>query len=174
MRSTTRLAVLAVPAMAVAGCSVTYTQTPGGGYAESQTVVQTPGGFLPFYQAPIGPPAEPPLSAPPAAFGGPTAVPLPNPSGGALDGTYDGTASTLGGSDYGAICPYRFAMTNMHVKNGHVRFARFRGTIGPDGGVRMPDGAFNWITGHFWNGQFTGFYSNRYCAYSLSLERVGP
>jgi hypothetical protein len=38
----------------------------------------------------------------------------------------------------------------------------------------MPDGATNWITGQFTGPHFSGFYSNRFCAYSLSLDRVGP
>jgi hypothetical protein len=166
MEPSLRVAALAALAVVVAGCSATFTQQPGGGYALTQSVLQTPGGLYPIYT-----PQPPPLSAPPASFGGPGGG-LPNPSGGSLDGTYDGEASLTGG--FGSACAVRFAMTNLHVNRGHVRFASFRGTIGPDGGVRMADGTANWITGHFVNGQFEGFYTNRYCSYSLLLDRVGP
>jgi hypothetical protein len=150
---------IAALCVALTACSATFTQQPGGGYAETQTVLQTPGGLYPIYNGPTAAPPPPGLAAPP-------------PGGGPLDGTYDGEASLTGG--FGTECAFHFAMTNLHVTHGHVRFSSFRGTIGPDGGVRMADGSQNWITGHFSPGQFEGFYTNRYCSYALSLNRVGP
>ena len=172
MEPSQRFAALAALAVAVAGCSATFTQQPGGGYAETQAVLQTPGGLYPIYAPPPPAPPPPPGLAAPPSFGSPNGPALPSPGGGSLDGTYDGEASLTGG--FGAECAFRFAMTNLHVYRGRVRFSMFHGIIGPDGGVRMSDGSENWITGHFAPGQFNGFYTNRYCAYSLSLDRVGP
>jgi hypothetical protein len=171
MEPSWRFAAPAALAVMLAGCSTTFTQQPGGGYAVTQSVLQTPGGLYPIYSPEPAPP-PPGLAAPPASFGAPGSAGLPNPAGGSLDGTYDGRANLTGG--FGAQCVVGFAMTNLHVHGGHVRFASFRGTIGPDGGVRMADGTANWLTGHFINGQFEGFYTNRFCSYSLLLDRVGP
>jgi hypothetical protein len=166
MKAPLRLAAFAASAVSLAGCMATYTQQPGGGFGPAQVVLQTPGGFYPLYSPPETPAVEPNLAAPPGGFG-------VQPVGGRLvDGTYSGTAQILQ-NDNGA-CPFQFDMTNMHLEAGQVRFARFRGKVGPDGGVRMPDGATNWITGQFAGTHFSGFYSNRFCAYSLSLDRVGP
>jgi hypothetical protein len=173
MEPSLRFAALAVLAVVLAGCSATFTQQPGGGFAETGAVLQTPGGLYPIYSPPAAAPPPPPgLAAPPASFGAGNGGGLPSPGGGSLDGTYDGEASLTGG--FGQECAFRFAMTNLHVRHGRVRFSQFHGTIGPDGGVRMADGSQNWITGHFSPGQFEGYYTNRYCAYSLALERVGP
>jgi hypothetical protein len=165
-----KLALAMALATGLGGCVATYTEQPGGGFAPTQVVVQTPGGLYPIYAPPAVPAVEPDLAAPPG-LRGPTGPNLPPPGGHWEDGTYDGTATLL---ENDGDCAFRFAMTNMHVKNGHVRFAGFHGTIGPDGGVRMPDGGYNWITGHFGGSHFSGFYSNRYCAFTLSLDRVGP
>jgi hypothetical protein len=135
-------------------------------------VLSTPGGSYPLYTPPAMPDSAPNLAAPPG-FGTQGGGALPSPGGaGSPDGTYDGTASLLQ-NDFGD-CAFRFSMTNMHVSKGRVRFASFHGRIGPDGGVRMADGSLNWITGHFADGHFGGTYSNRYCTYRLSLDRVGP
>jgi hypothetical protein len=172
MESSLRIAAIAALASILAGCSMTFTQQPGGGFAETSSVLQTPGGFYPIYAPPpAAPPPPPGLAAPPASFASASGG-LPSPGGGSLDGTYDGEASLTG--SFGEVCAFHFAMTNLHVYHGHVRFASFRGTIGPDGGVRMADGSTNWITGRFSPGQFDGFYTNRYCSYSLALDRVGP
>jgi hypothetical protein len=172
METFLRFAALAALAAALAGCSATFTQQPGGGYALTQGVIETPGGLFPMYTPLSAPPPPPGLAGPPASFGSPNGGYLPSPTGGSLDGTYDGQANLTGG--FGSQCVVGFAMTNLHVNHGHVRFASFRGTIGPDGGVRMEDGSQNWMTGHFSPGQFEGFYTNRYCSYALSLSRVGP
>jgi hypothetical protein len=168
METLSRLAALAAVTGVLTGCVATYTQQPGGGFGAPQVDVSTPGGIYPLYTPPAGPAAAANLAAPP----GFAALPPPVPTGGALDGTYDGMATLLE-NDFGD-CAFRFAMTNMHVNRGHVRFAGFRGRIGPNGRVRMADGSMNWITGHFAGGHFAGSYANEYCAYSLSLDRVGP
>jgi hypothetical protein len=172
MKRSSRFASLAALAALACGCSTTFTQQPGGGYAETGSVLQTPGGLYPIYTPPLSAPPPPPGLAAPPPLPGQAGGGLPSPGGGALDGTYDGEASLTGG--FGAECAFRFSMTNLHVYQGRVRFAGFHGTIGPDGGVRMADGSANWITGHFSPGQFNGYYTNRYCAYSLALDRVGP
>src|SRR5271165_7177976 len=101
-----RFAALSALAVAHAGCSTTFTQQPGGGYAETSSVLQTPGGFYPIYTAPAAAPPPPPdLAEPPASFAAANGG-LPSPSGGSLDGTYDGEANLTGG--FGADCAFRF------------------------------------------------------------------
>ncbi len=169
MKPSSRVAALAALAVAAAGCTATYTGQPGGGFGPPQVTLDTPGGGYPIY-APPGPigGVAPNLAAPPGMGGGA----LPPPTGAPQSGIYDGTAMLLE-NDLGD-CPYRFAMTNMHVNNGYVRFASYHGRIGPDGGVRMTDGSMNWIVGHFAGDHFAGTYENRFCAYSISLDRAGP
>jgi hypothetical protein len=164
-----RFAVLALLVGLATGCSATYTQQPGGGFGPPSVMIATPGGFYPLYTSPPAPPTERDLALPPTLSGG--GIP-PAPAGGSADGVYNGTATLLQ-NDYGT-CAFRFAMTNLHVSKGHVRFASFRGRINPEGGVRMADGSLNWIVGHFDDGHFAGTYTNRYCTYSLSLDRSGP
>ena len=170
-----RLAPLAVLAATAAGCPATYTQLPGGGWSPPTVYADTPGGVYPIYtpDQPAMPATEPSLAMPPN-LGGP-AVPGALPSAGGPagnDGTYDGTASLL--SDLPGSCAFRMSMTNMHVSNGNVRFASYRGRINSEGYVRMADGSLNWMVGRFENGHFSGTYTNRYCTYALSLDRVGP
>jgi hypothetical protein len=171
MKPYPRLAALAALSVGVAGCDATFTQQPGGGFGPPQVVVDTPDGDFPLYSPPNIPASSPDLSAPPGWYAS-NPAPLPLPGGGWQSGTYDGTASLLE-NDFGE-CAFRFAMTNMHVNAGYLRFATFHGRIGPDGGVRIAGGDLSWITGHFSGGHFNGIYSNRYCTYSLSLDRVGP
>jgi hypothetical protein len=170
MKTSARFAVLAAASLAAAACTATYNRQPSGGYGAPQVTLDTPGGYFPIYSEPAVPAYGSNLAAPPgfAAAGGP----LPTPGGGWQDGTYDGTATLL--ENDSGDCAFNFAMENMHVNNGRVRFARFHGRVGPDGGVRMADGSLNWITGHFRGSHFSGAFSDEYCAYALSLDRVGP
>jgi hypothetical protein len=157
-------AVLGLASLALSGCDAIYTQQPGGGFGPPQVFIGTPGGNFPLYTPNTASPSGPSLATPPG-------LGVPNPMGGWNDGTYNGTATLLE-NDFGD-CAFNFAMTNMHVRNGTIRFASFHGRIGADGGVRLQDGAFNWITGHLSGDHFAGVYTNRYCTYSLSLDRVG-
>jgi hypothetical protein len=172
MKPISRLAALAALAVAVAGCDATFTQQPGGGFGPPQVMVATPGGDYPLYAPPGSTPSmEPSLSAPPGFYAqNPASLPLP--ASGWQNGTYDGTASLL--ENDSGDCAFQFAMTNLHVNNGYVRFAAFHGRVASDGGVRMADGSLNWITGHLSGSHFGGVYTNRWCTYRLSLDRVGP
>ncbi|MBS0561411.1 MAG: hypothetical protein JSR21_15290 [Proteobacteria bacterium] len=160
-------------AAAAAGCTATYTQLPGGGWSPPTVYADTPGGVYPIY-TPDRPMPGGNLAAPPGmGGGGGGALPAPGGGGpGGNDGTYDGSATLL--SDLPGSCPFHMTMTNMHVRNGEVRFASYRGRIDAGGYVRMADGSLNWMMGRFEDGQFSGTYTNRYCTYSLALSRVGP
>ena len=161
MTPRSRFASLTALAAALAGCTATYTQPP-------------PGGAYPIYapnQSPM-PSTEHNLAAPPGLLVPPPAGGMPGAgAAGVPSGIYNGEATLLE-NDFGG-CAFRFAMTNMHVDNGRVRFASFRGRISPTGGVRMADGSMNWIVGHFGGGHFAGTYTNEYCTYTLSLDWAG-
>jgi len=160
---------------AAAGCTATYTQSPGGGWSPPTVYADTPGGVYPIYTPDQAMPGSAPNLAAPPGMGGPAgygALLAPGGGPGGNDGTYDGSANLL--SDLPGSCPFHIDMTNMHVRNGEVRFASYRGRIDQGGYVRMADGSLNWMVGRFEDGQFSGTFTTRYCTYSLALSRVGP
>lgn len=128
----------------VAGCEVA--QPVGGGPAVVTAYVPTQ---VPQVVSPVPPP--PPPVAPP------------------LDGSYAGRAFVT----YNPMGGCRdFSLGKFVVKDGHVRFGSFRGTIGPDGGLLMTQGSAT-IDGRFDGGHFDGRMTRPppKCAYRLALDR---
>jgi hypothetical protein len=100
-------------------------------------------------------------------------VPRPAPSTAyGHDGVYAGTAQALD-SD-GAQCAAFRHPSNFRVEGRAVTFGPFRGTIGPEGGLRMIYGQST-VVGHFEADTFRGVVTFHVppCRYAMKLRRVG-
>jgi hypothetical protein len=119
----------------------------------------------------------PPLTIPALAPGSPGGPPLPGvgsrPPGRPPDGEYAGTATTL--TDPRQNCRKAHPVEQFVVAGDQVRFRNFRGTIAPDGGLKMQ---FRdaYIIGTFRGSHFEGhqWRPQPSCTYALSLDLVAP
>jgi hypothetical protein len=90
------------------------------------------------------------------------------------DGAYAGEGLLTSDPGGQINCPNRMPVHGMTVENGRVRFGDFRGTIQPDGTVRMPFGQSS-VSGRFADGRFMGNLYQPFpgCRYDLELRRTG-
>ena len=97
--------------------------------------------------------------------------PLPSTAHG-HDGVYAGPAQALDSA--GAQCAAFRHASNFRVEGRVVRFGPFRGTIGPEGGLRMIYGQST-VVGHFEADSFRGVVTFQVppCQYAMALRRVG-
>ena len=74
----------------------------------------------------------------------------------------------------GAQCAAFRRASNFRVEGRAVRFGPFRGTIGPEGGLRMIYGQST-VVGHFAADSFRGVATFQVppCQYAMALRRVG-
>jgi hypothetical protein len=136
-------------ALALAACTQVYTIPPGGGPPELAALYTT----LPV----VG--TQPlPRPAPSTTYG--------------HDGMYAGTAQALDSA--GAQCAAFRHASNFRVEGRAVTFGPFRGTIGPEGGLRMIYGQSTMV-GHFEADAFRGVVSFHVppCRYAMLLRRGG-
>ena len=101
--------------------------------------------------------------------------PLPRPAPSTTyghDGMYAGTAQALDSA--GAQCAAFRHASNFRVEGRAVTFGPFRGTIGPEGGLRMIYGQST-VVGHFEPDAFRGVVAFHVppCRYAMKLRRVG-
>jgi hypothetical protein len=145
---------------AVSGCTIQYANVPGQGY--QITSVQPHGpvrGAVPIN------PSPPPLSAPPP---GP-APPAPPSSLIVPDGSYSGVAFAMG--TVAGHCASQRAISGFSVRNGKVRWARFRGNVDVNGGIQMVSGR-TWFIGQYEDGQISGTIQGSVCTYQFQLART--
>jgi hypothetical protein len=117
-----------------------------------------------------------PLTIPALPPGSPGAPPLgvgSRPPGRPLDGEYAGVATTL--TNPGQKCRNTQRVEHWLVSGDQVRFRAFRGTIAPDGGLKMQAGD-TYIIGTFHGSHFDGhlWRPQPSCTYALSLDPVAP
>jgi hypothetical protein len=149
-RTRPRNAIIAtglVCGLLTAGCTYTTDSTGPG-----TLVVHSPG------TVPAVPPPAPP---------GPIrAAPTPPPSG-----IFEGTARLT--NLHGSGCRRQIDVTHFVVSGDRARYMGFRGTIRPDGSVRMQSGP-SYITGHFTGDRFVGRFwrPQPSCTYDLELRRI--
>jgi hypothetical protein len=156
-RSVVAILAVILPVM-MAGCQ----QAPGTSPLSPRPVadaVPPPGNLEPPNLGAQGPPmAAPPRSAPRPGW----------------DGAYAGEGLLTSDPGGQITCPDRMPVHGMNVAGGRVRFGDFRGTIRPDGTVRMPFGR-SYVSGRFADGRFMGNLYQPFpgCRYDLRLSRTG-
>jgi hypothetical protein len=165
-----RYALVVLACIVATGCSY-MTQPLSGGPgtlaltapgSTNPTTIIAPNGS-PAGQQPVVPPSNPnstnPIAPAPVAYG------LP-PSG-----IYEGTGRNL--TNPGGRCAASMNVRNFNVSGNQVSFGVFRGTVQPDGGLRMQVGHF-FIIGEFRGGHFQGrlWQPQPSCTYTLSLYLV--
>lgn len=145
-----RALALAAAGLALAACTEVYTTPPGGGPLELRAV---------YTNLPVVGTVPVPRPPPSTAYG--------------HDGVYAGSAQALDSA--GARCPEFQRGADFRVAGREVTFGPFRGTIGPEGGLRMIYGQ-NTIVGHFEPGVFRGVitYQVPPCTYAMRLRRQTP
>jgi hypothetical protein len=124
------------------------------------------------------------LSPPPAADAipppgnlDPPSIGTPRPSPGApapgWDGAYAGEGLLTFDPGGQISCPNRMPVYGMNVADGRVHFGDFRGTIRPDGTVRISFGR-SYVSGRFADGRFMGNLYQPFpgCRYDLRLSRA--
>jgi len=89
------------------------------------------------------------------------------------DGSYAGEGLLTSDPGGQIDCPNRMPVYGMNVADGRVHFGDFRGTIRPDGTVRMPFGQSS-VSGRFADGRFMGNLYQPFpgCRYELRLSRA--
>ena len=87
------------------------------------------------------------------------------------DGAYAGFGYNI--VDPGGMCAGKIRIYNFHVNGNQVTFGAYRGTIQPDGHLRMQAGG-TYIYGQFVGSHFEGRYwqPGPACTYTMSLEPV--
>ena len=145
LRSPLRAAALVVLGVAAAGCTAT---TNG---VSSSVTIHMPGTIPPTAQVP--PPPAPPSGPPPS-------------------GRFSGTGTLA--SSAGSGCRRQIPIAGMTVTGDRVRYQGFRGTIQPDGFVRMQAGS-RFLYGFFDSDRFTGhlWQPHPECTYDLVLTHAG-
>jgi hypothetical protein len=144
-RSFLRTAALLVPGALAAGCTAT-TNGIGPGLT-----IHVPGTI----------PATAQVQRPPAP-----------PSGPPASGRFAGTATLA--SNFGNGCRRQLPIAGMTVAGDRVRYQGFRGTVQPDGFVRMQAGS-RYLYGFFDTTTFTGhlWQPHPECTYDIALTHVG-
>jgi hypothetical protein len=117
-----------------------------------------------------------PMTIPPLPPGSPGARPPgvgSRPPGLPVDGEYAGLATTL--TNPGQKCSNTYPIEHWIVSGDQVRFRAFKGTIAPDGGLKMQVGT-TYIIGTFHGSHFEGrqWRPQPSCTYALSLDLVAP
>ncbi|HST74626.1 MAG TPA: hypothetical protein VLJ20_04575 [Acetobacteraceae bacterium] len=126
-------------------------------------------------QMPVSPPPAADAIPPPGNLEPPNMAAPPRPAlRPGWDGAYAGEGLLTFDPGGQISCPSRMPVHGMTVAGGHVRFGDFRGTVGPDGTVRMPFGQ-SYVSGRFADGRFMGnlFQPFPGCRYDLRLSRTG-
>jgi hypothetical protein len=131
---------------------------------------QAPGTSLPS-PPPAADAIPPPGNLEPPNLGAPGPSPVAPAPG--WDGAYAGEGLLTFDPGGQINCPNRMPVYGMNVADGRVHFGDFRGTIRPDGTVRMPFGQ-SYVSGRFADGRFMGNLYQPFpgCRYDLRLSRA--
>jgi hypothetical protein len=119
----------------------------------------------------------PPLTIPALPPGSPGAPSPPGvgtrPSGKPVDGEYAGSGTTL--TNPGQRCKNTIKITRWMVQGDEVSYLGFRGTVAPDGGLKMQY-RDAYIIGSYRDSHFEGRFwrPQPACTYAMSVDPVAP